>query len=84
MIGPATRVRLALRAALRRRYGYAALRALRRGVGAAMADHLTRSVDGSRPYASQLIEIRDAYWQALRRLRKRWPDLELEDPRSRP
>lgn len=73
---PRTRIRLALRAALRRRYGYAALRVLRRGLAGAVALHFARSV-GAAPYAGsgELDAIRADYARALRQLRKRWPRL---------
>jgi hypothetical protein len=82
---PSTRVRFALRAALRRRYGYIALRVLRRGVARAVADHIERSI-GPRPYAGtgEYGAIVAAYTRAMRRLRARWPDLDLTDERSRP
>jgi len=75
---PRTRVRIALRAALRRRYGYAALRVLRRGLASAIALHFERSV-GAAPYAGrgELDAIRAAYARAIRRLRKRWPRIDV-------
>lgn len=42
-LNPSTRLKIAIRAARRRRYGYAALRVLRRGLRAAVADHFERS-----------------------------------------
>lgn len=80
---PSTRLRLAIRAARRRRYGYAALRVVRRGLAAAMAGHLERSV-GLASYASQLHTIETLYWRALRELRRRFPSLDLADERARP
>lgn len=80
---PATRIKLALRAALRRRYGYASLRVLRRGVRAAVADHRRREL-GAAPYASEFDQIAASYWRALVRLRRRWPSLDLADPRAEP
>jgi hypothetical protein len=82
---PSTRIRFALRAALNRRFGYAALRLVRRGVGAAIADHFERSV-GARPYAGagEMDAIAAEYYAAIRRLFKRWPNLSLLDERARP
>jgi hypothetical protein len=82
VIGPVARVRLGLRAALRRRYGYAALRVLRTSMGKAVEDDLRRSV-GTRVYRSVRDELGSVYWRALAKLRKRWPALDLEDPRAR-
>lgn len=80
---PRTRIRLAMRAALRRRYGYAALNALRRGVRAAMREHVRRSLDASRPYdgGAELTAIRAAYRRALTRLQSLWPSLLVDDER---
>ena len=83
MIGPAARLKLATRAARRRRYGYAALRVLRRGLASAMAAHFERSV-GARPYATELEAIRTAYARALAELRRRFPTVDLSDPRAEP
>ena len=80
---PATRLRIALRAALRRRYGYAALRQLRRGVGRAISEHRKREL-GPAPYASEADEIASAYRRALLKLSRRWPSLRLDDPRALP
>lgn len=82
---PSTRIKFALRAALRRRYGYAALRVLRRAVGRAVADHVERSI-GARPYAGSGEPEAIAAWyrRGLRRLLDRWPALDLTDERSRP
>jgi hypothetical protein len=82
---PAIRVRFALRAALRRRYGYAALRVLRRGLARAAADHFERSI-GARPYdgSTEGPALTREYRRALRRLLDRWPDLDLTDDRARP
>ena len=82
-MNPLTRVRVALRAALRRRYAYAALRVLRRGVAAAVRE-LKRRELGPEPYASERDELAAAYWRALGRLTRRYPSIDLEDPRARP
>ncbi len=81
---PATYVRTGLRRALRRRYGYAALRTLRRSVARGLARHWSLTF-GDRPYAGagELDRIARAYGQALKRLRARWPGLNLEDDRAR-
>lgn len=83
MISPSARIKVALRAALRRRYAYAALRVLRRGAARAVVDNLEREL-GQRAYTSQADAILTAYWRALQRLRRRWPALDLTDERSRP
>jgi hypothetical protein len=83
VISALARIKLALRAALRRRYSYAALRVLRRGAYRAIVDDLERSL-GAAPYVSQTADLSAAYWRALQRLRKRWPGLDLLDERSRP
>jgi hypothetical protein len=77
---PATRIRFALRAALRRRYGYAALRVLRRAVARAVVIHLER------PYSGTGVpeELAKEYSRALRVLLRRWPNLDFTDERSRP
>lgn len=81
-MSPLARIKLGLRVALRRRYGYAALRVLRRSAARAIVDDFARSI-GPESYVYQGDEIRSAYWQALQRLRRRWPRLDLDDPRSR-
>ncbi len=86
MLRPSTRIKLAERAALRRRYGVAALRVLRRGMRAAISDHVRRTL-GPTSYAGSAEEsaIRRAYLRAVRRLVARWPSLLLEhDPASAP
>lgn len=82
---PATHVRTALRAALRRRYGYAALRVLRRGLSRANAAHLSRQL-GPREYdgTTEARAVYDATVRALRALRRRWPRLNWWDPRADP
>lgn len=82
---PSTRIRFALRAALRRRYGYAALRVLRRGVARAVVDHFERSV-GARPYAGsgEARAIGAEYQRALHQVLRRWPALDLSDERAQP
>jgi hypothetical protein len=81
---PATYVTAGLRRALRRRYGYAALRTLRRAVARGLARHWLLTY-GDRPYAGagELERLATAYGRALQRLRRRWPDLDLSDDRSR-
>ncbi len=85
MTRPATRIRIGVRAALRRRYGYAALRWFRRAVATAAGAHLASSI-GARPYdgEAEWQAIRDAYHAGVLRLRRRWPALDLDDPRARP
>lgn len=83
MMGPRARLRIGLRAALRRRFGYAALRVLRRAAVRAFVDDLERSI-GDRPYVTVADQLRADYWAALNRLRKRWPNLDPSDPRSDP
>jgi hypothetical protein len=82
---PSTRLKVGLRTALRRRYGYAALRVLRRSLLAAIETH-RRGQFGPVPYdgATQGEAIYRGYWQGLQRLRRRWPDLDLTDERARP
>lgn len=84
MMRPSARIRIAARSALRRRYGYAALRHLRRGVSRALEAHRAASI-GARAYAGEPeLAIRTSIAAALRKLLKRWPALNLSDPRSRP
>jgi hypothetical protein len=80
---PVGRLRVARQAAKRRRYGYAALRVLRRGLKAAVANHVARSI-GDRPYVSQLADLRADYQRALRDHLKRFGRLDLSDPRAAP
>lgn len=80
-MSPIARIRIAARAALRRRYGYAAMRVLRRGVRKALRDHRARQVAPA-PYSIDTDEITAAYLAAIRRLRRRWPRLNPTDPRS--
>ncbi len=81
---PSQHIAAGLRRALRRRYGYAALRTLRRALVRARARHELLTF-GPRPYdgQSEREAIATAYWRALRRLAKRWPALDLEDDRAR-
>lgn len=83
MIRPSTRIKIALRAALRRTYGYAALRVLRRGIARAFADHQVRTL-GSLPYTGSVEReaIRTSYARGIRKLMRRWPRLDLLDPRA--
>jgi len=84
-LNPSTRLTVGLRAALRRRYGYAALRVLRRALGRALADHIERSISRE-AYSGgdELRQIRQLYKLAIRRLGRKFPDLDFGDPRSQP
>jgi len=82
-VNPMTKLIVAGRAARRRRYGYAALRVLRRGLGRALVAHLERSI-GPKPYASQLEAIRRRYRHELLWLLRRFPSLDMADPRGVP
>jgi hypothetical protein len=81
---PSTYVRTAVKRALRRRYAYAALRTLRKALARALARHWTLTF-GERPYAGsgELERVGTAYARALAAVRRRWPGLDLEDPRGR-
>lgn len=71
------------RNALRRRYGYAALRVMRRTLRRAVALQLEQQHQaGAKPptRAAIIAAARDAY----RRLRARWPDQYFDDPRALP
>jgi len=83
MLRPSTYVKLAARAARRRRYGYAALRMLRAGVRRAVDAHLAASI-GDRRYVSDADAIYARYRAALRELRDRFPCLDPSDERSEP
>lgn len=80
---PRTRIKTALRAALRRRYGYAALRVLRRGARAAFAAHRAAQL-GVAPYAGDGRELATFYRAALRRLLRVFPSLAFDDERAVP
>lgn len=80
---PVTRLKLAMRAARRRRYGYASLRVLRRGLAAAVEDHVRRSI-GAEPYVSEIEAIRSTFARALRDHFRRFGRLDLSDERARP
>jgi len=82
---PSTYVQLAIRAARRRRYGYAALRVLRRGLRRAIAEHFARSI-GPAPYASEVDEIRARYSRGVAELLRKFPALgfHLDDERAKP
>ena len=82
-MGPVARIKLGTRAALRRKYGYAALRVLRRSLRVAVAAHRAAQVS-ARSYSTGRAELADAYSAALKRLRKRWPRLDLSDERAKP
>ena len=81
--GPAARIRAGLRAALRRRYSFAALRVLRRSVRAASASHAAAQL-GREPYSTESAELAEAYAAALKRLLRRWPFLNFDDERANP
>ncbi len=80
---PTTRLVLAVRAARRRRYAYAALRVLRRGLAAAVEAHIAASV-GARPYATELGRIRALYVLGLGELRARFGRIPFDDERADP
>jgi hypothetical protein len=84
-VRPSLHIRSGLRRALRRRYGFAALRTLRGALRRAIARHEALTL-GPRPYvgSGELEAIRVAYVRALARLRRRWPNLDLSDERSEP
>jgi hypothetical protein len=82
---PSTRIKVATRAARRRRVGYAALRVLRCGVRAAFVDHKRRTLGDAEYAGTQELEaIARAYPRAVRRLLQRWPNLNFTDPRADP
>lgn len=83
-MGPLGLIRVGARAALRRRYGYAALRIMRRTVRRALREHRERMVDPARPYSVSTDQVTAAYFAAVRRLRKRFPRLDWLDPRAEP
>ena len=80
---PATYLRRGLRRALRRRYAYRALRDLRQAAAAAVARHWALTM-GVRPYngADERERMYALYLRGLRRLQRRWPALDLDDPRA--
>lgn len=80
---PLGRLKVGLRAARRRRKGYAVLRRMRSALGAALALHLERTLGGA-PYASQFEALYNAYRAELLRLRRRFPRLDLGDERALP
>ncbi len=84
MASPLVRLGLARRAARRRRYAYAALRVIRRGLARAMEAHNARSI-GPAPYSSELENIRSLYAKSIAELRKRFgASLDFSDERSKP
>lgn len=83
-MSPLGLIRVGTRAALRRRYGYAALRILRRAVRRALREHRERMLDPARPYSVSTDELVAAYFAAIRRMRRRWPALPFGDPRAEP
>ncbi len=85
MAGPLATLKVAARAAKRRRYAYAALRVLRRGLGRAMEKHIARSCNPMKPYITELRQIRELYARAYTDLfRKFGHRLDLGDERARP
>lgn len=85
-VGPYGRLKVGVRAAFRRRKGYAALRRVRAAVKAAVALHRLRSLDPTHDYAAdaEMKKLRALYNRTVRRLRERWPALSLFDPRAEP
>ncbi len=75
-----------MRAARRRRYGWAALRLMRRAIRAALIEHRRRTLDPARAYdgTRELVAIHRAYNRAVRELLARWPRLSLFDERAEP
>jgi hypothetical protein len=82
-VTPLGRLRLGLRVARRRRKGFAVLRRMRTALAAALVLHIERSV-GPRPYSSQYDAIYAMYRAAFVQLRKRFPRLDIGDPRGLP
>lgn len=84
----ATRIRFGLRAALRRRYAYAALRALRRAAVDAWQTHGRRSLGAELLYngVAEADALITAYTRALARLQRRWPRMldYADDERAKP
>lgn len=82
---PSTRMRIAVRSALRRKCGYAALRVLRRGFIASMLQHRRLTV-GEKPYAGDVerAAVENNYRRGARRLLARWPRLDFGDARANP
>lgn len=83
MTTPLGRLKVGLRAARRRRKGFAVLRFMRKALAAALVRHIERSV-GPAPYASQYEAIYVTYRAEMLRLRRRFPRLDLDDPRGLP
>ena len=77
-------IRLAAKRARRRRYGYAALRQLRQAVARALELRAIRSISPPSYAAESDLKVRYTYAWALRYLMRKWPALDLADPRSRP
>jgi hypothetical protein len=72
-----------MRAARRRRYGWAALRALRGGLRAAMAAHLQRSIAPAHyNAAAELKAIKTAWRRGRAWIFERWPALSPLDARA--
>lgn len=84
MLTPIGILKHGLRAALKRRYGYAALRRMRAALRTALRVHRERSMDPTQPYSISMAEIRAQYFYGMSRLRKRWPTMNYLDPRAEP
>lgn len=84
MIGPIGILKHGRRAALRRRYAYAALRVWRLAVRHALRVHHERSIDSARPYSVSMTDIMAQYQYGMRRIRARFPKLDYLDERSNP
>lgn len=82
-MNPATIIRRGLRAALRRRYGYAALRTWRIAQRRALTLHRSRQ-HGAAPYSTKTDDLTWLCWRALKKIGKRFPRLNLDDPRANP
>ena len=86
MAKAATAIRSARRRALRKRYGYAALRVVRAALRRAIARHkeYQMGADPTPENVTSIEELSSEYWTALKMLRKRWPHLDVSDPRAEP
>ena len=83
-LNPVGILKRGMRAALRRRYGYAALRVMRASLRRALRVHRERMLDPARPYSGTMDEISAQYRYAMRRVLKRWPMLDYLDQRAEP
>lgn len=80
---PVATIKGARRRALGRRYGYAALRVLRRGLRLAVERHAAAQF-AQQPYSVMRENIVGEYHASVKALRRRWPDLDFGDPRAEP